>query len=375
MLDTFDGAKSHSINRRTKRHPVSTLSDGERRRTGVERVDFSLPHRRYNPLTGDWILVSPQRTKRPWQGSIEAVALDVIPDYDPACYLCPGNTRASGQVNENYTGTFVFTNDHPSLLPDPPPGTYKTGDLMVAQQERGTSRVVCYTPHHNRTMAQMNEQEIVDVIKTWEHEYETIGDSPNISYVQIFENKGGLMGPSSPHPHSQIWANEHLPTIIQKEQTNQKQFLKNHNEPLLPAYLREEMKEDKRIVLENQSFVCLVPFWATWPYETMILPKEQRQSLSDLNRKDQRDLAGILLHITRRYDNLFNTPFPYSMGIHQKPTDKKPHGEWQFHMHFYPPLLRSATVKKHYVGYEMFAEGQRDISPEAAAATLRGLHE
>lgn len=337
-------------------------------------IDYTKPHRRQNPLTGDWILVSPQRTKRPWQGVIEPPPPSALPAHDPNCYLCPGNTRASGEKNPIYDSTYVFTNDHPSLLPDVTPSEIETDTLLTVQQERGTSKVVCYTPNHNRTMANMTSFEIGRVIDTWIQEYKTIGALPYISYVQIFENKGPMMGASSPHPHSQIWANEHLPTIVEKELTHQRAYLSRHKQTLLAAYLKQELKEKTRLVYQNEAFVILVPFWATWPYETMIMPTRPIQSLTDLTPSEKTHFALALNHITQTYDGLFQTPFPYSMGIHQAPTDKKPHDEWQLHIHFYPPLLRSATVKKHYVGYEMMAEAQRDLNPEDAAATLRSIH-
>ncbi|OGG11473.1 galactose-1-phosphate uridylyltransferase [Candidatus Gottesmanbacteria bacterium RBG_13_45_10] len=338
-------------------------------------VDTTKPHRRRNPLTGEWLLVSPHRAKRPWQGCVEPTVGNQLPGFDPSCYLCPGNTRASGVANPKYNSTFVFTNDHPSLLPDTQSGPIAGSDLFQAQNERGTSRVVCYSPSHNRTMADMTVAQISEVVKTWTAEYKRIGANDFISYVQIFENKGAIMGPSSPHPHSQIWANEHIPTIPAKEQETQAAYLKNHKKQLLLAYLEAEQKEQTRLLWENASFAVLVPFWATWPYETMILPKAHRPDITTLEPSEITDLADILRTLNRRYDTLFATQFPFSMGIHQAPTDKKPHDEWQMHFHFFPPLLRSATIKKYFVGYEMLAEAQRDINPEDAAQTLRNIHE
>jgi UDPglucose--hexose-1-phosphate uridylyltransferase len=329
-------------------------------------VDPNLPHRRYNPLTNEWILVSPHRNKRPWNGAVEKPSETRIPFYDPNCYLCPNNTRASGKKNPDYKETFVFTNDHASLLANVGNGETSEENLLIARQENGTSRVICYSPSHNRSMANLTVSEIQTVIKTWIHEYEAIGAYPDISYIQIFENKGPLMGASSPHPHCQIWANEHIPTIPEKEQNMQKK-----HPDLLLEYEKLEQQKKERVIFTNDSFTLLVPYWATWPYETMLLPKKHLSSLSEFSESEITDLANILSLLTKTYDKIFNVAFPYSMGIHQAPTDKLPHPEWQFHMHFYPPLLRSATVKKHFVGYEMMAEAQRDITPEAAAETLR----
>lgn len=338
-------------------------------------IDFSKPHRRQNPLTGEWILVSPHRAKRPWQGTIERSSLPESPKYDPSCYLCPNNTRSNGETNPKYEHTFVFTNDHSSLLPDVSSDTYTDQGLLHASQERGICKVICYTPAHNTTMAQLPPEEILEIVRTWKTEYETIGAMEHISYVQIFENKGQLMGASSPHPHGQIWANEHLPSIVENEQQHQLNYVTAHSSPLLLEYLHLEIVKNERLILENESFAVVVPFWATWPYETMVLPKKHIQSLSEMKDEDMRNLADILKRLTARYDKIFSTSFPYSMGIHQKPTDGSDHPEWQFHMHFYPPLLRSSTIKKYYVGYEMLAEPQRDITPESAAQTLKEIHD
>lgn len=338
-------------------------------------INNTLPHRRQNPLTGDWILVSPQRNKRPWNGAIEAAAKTEKPEYDPACYLCPGNRRASGQVNPGYTTTFAFTNDHAALLPDVGSALDTKDGLFVTRQESGTSRVICYSPSHAKTMADLTPEELAGVVSVWKTEYETLGGDPHINHVQIFENKGAMMGASNPHPHCQIWANESIPTIPAKEQESQEVYLAKHHKKLLEAYLAHERTLETRIVGQNDAFAVLVPYWATWPYETMVLPKRSLASLSDFSRDDERLFADVLSRLTRAYDKLFSVSFPYSMGIHQAPTDKKKHDEWQFHMHFYPPLLRSATIKKHYVGYEMMAEGQRDLNPEDAARTLRDLYE
>lgn len=334
-------------------------------------VDPTKPHRRLNPLTNEWILVSPHRTKRPWNGAVEQNNQTPLPPYDPSCYLCPGNLRANNERNPVYGSTHVFTNDHASLIPEVGNQSENEHDLLVSQQENGTSRVICYSPAHNRTMAKLTIAEIETVIHTWTHEYKIIGNYPDISYIQIFENKGPAMGASNPHPHCQIWANEHIPTIPQKEQNAQLHYMKTHQQNLLVVYETLERKKGERIVTQNDDFTVVVPYWATWPYETMILPKTHLSNLTKLTPKNVTSLAAILSTITKAYDRVFDAPFPYSMGIHQAPTDNKEHDEWQFHMHFYPPLLRSATIKKHFVGYEMMAEAQRDISPEAAAETLR----
>lgn len=334
-------------------------------------MNRDLPHRRFNPLTGEWILVSPHRTKRPWNGAVEQPSQISIPAYDPACYLCPGNVRANGEHNPNYTGTHVFTNDHASLIPQTETRSENEEDLFIGQQEHGTSRVVCYSPAHNHTMAKLTQIEIEEVIKTWTQEYKTIGEDPHISYVQIFENKGPAMGASNPHPHGQIWANQHIPTIPEKEQTHQMEYGKTHGKNLLLSYELMEQEKKERIISSNDDFTLLVPYWATWPYETMILPKTHVTNLTELTLQMITNLASILSLVTKTYDRIFETPFPYSMGIHQCPTDHINHNEWQLHVHFYPPLLRSATVKKHFVGYEMMAEAQRDITPEMAAETLR----
>jgi UDPglucose--hexose-1-phosphate uridylyltransferase len=337
-------------------------------------VDFTSPHRRFNPLTRDWVLVSPHRAKRPWQGTIEAPQYVPSPAWEPTCHLCPGNKRTNALTNPAYTQTYVFTNDHSALLPESLEGDLEDG-LIRAKGERGVCRVICYSPAHNLTMADMNRDQIRRIIETWTEEYTSIGSLDYISYVQIFENKGPLMGASSPHPHGQIWANEHIPTNVEKEQRSQQQYYEKHSSPLLIDYARQENEDKKRVIASNSDFMVVVPFWATWPYETMILPRSHKRSLKDLTPEEQGSLADILKGLTMCYDRLFATSFPYSMGIHQAPTDNAQHDEWQMHIHFYPPLLRSATIKKYFVGYEMFAESQRDINPEDAALTLRKLYE
>jgi UDPglucose--hexose-1-phosphate uridylyltransferase len=336
-------------------------------------VDTTIPHRRFNPLTGEWILVSPHRNKRPWKGAIEQQTPGKLPEFDPSCYLCPSNIRANGQANPKYTSTFVFTNDYAALLPEVGAKEKFSDDIFIARQESGTCRVVCYSPSHALTMAKLSVDQIKPVIATWKKEYEETGADPDINYVQIFENKGIMMGASNPHPHCQIWVSHSIPTIPQKEQDNQRAYLTKHGKKLLQTYLESELEKHIRVITQNKTFAVLVPYWATWPYETMILPKKHLTSLSDFSASDEHDLSDILSRITRAYDRVFNVSFPYSMGIHQKPTDGKSHDEWQFHIHFYPPLLRSATVKKFLVGYEMMAEAQRDIIPEDAAKTLRNL--
>lgn len=338
-------------------------------------IDFTKPHRRLNPLTGEWILVSPQRAQRPWQGTIEAPQKVEAPEYVAECHLCPTNPRSNGEQNPQYPHTFVFTNDHSALLLDAQGDVYDLEGLIHAKQERGVCRVICYTPQHNKTMAELSTEQITEIVKTWKSEYLTIGALDQINYVQIFENKGPLMGASSPHPHGQIWANEDLPTIIEREQGNQKEYYDSHATQLLREYLTIELKEQTRVIAENEAFAVVIPFWATWPYETLVLPKRHVRSFQDMTEEELPLLSNILKRLTVRYDKIFTTSFPYSMGIHQKPTDTQEHPEWQFHMHFYPPLLRSATIKKYFVGYEMMAEAQRDINPETAAKTLREVHE
>ena len=330
------------------------------------------PHRRFNPLTNQWVLVSPHRAKRPWQGQTEKKAEEVRPPYDPNCYLCAGNERTSGIINDKYESTFVFTNDFSALLPDTPEGELNDG-LFQAKAERGISRVMCFSPNHSLTVPEMSVEAIKKVIDLWVGEYKTLGGNNFINHVQIFENKGGIMGCSNPHPHGQIWAQSSIPDEVEKECANQLSYFKKHGKTLLKDYLTEELNKKERIVVENDSFVALVPFWATWPFETMILPKRPVQNIIWLTEQERVDFADIYKKLTIKYDNLFEVSFPYSAGIHQAPTDGKDYPEWHMHMHFYPPLLRSATVKKFMVGYEMMANAQRDITAEQSAYRLKEL--
>ncbi|MBN1302051.1 MAG: UDP-glucose--hexose-1-phosphate uridylyltransferase [Melioribacteraceae bacterium] len=330
-------------------------------------------HKRKNILTGEWVLVSPHRSQRPWQGKVEANSPESRPQFDPHCYLCPGNKRANGNINPDYQSTFVFDNDFSALQSDLDEEQINDSDLIVAASEKGICRVICFSPRHDLTLAELNNDEISRIIKTWQTEYKGLGANPDINYVQIFENKGEIMGCSNPHPHGQIWAQESIPVKPYKEQLNQLEYFNRHKRTLLYDYLQLELIKNERIVYENNTFVLLVPYWATWPFEVMILPRRSISSILEFNNDELNDFADIMKRTTVKYDNIFNTSFPYSAGIHQAPTDGKPHEEWHFHMHFYPPLLRSATVKKFMVGYEMLGNAQRDITPEKACEIIKNV--
>ncbi len=374
---------------------------------------FTSPHRRYNPLTDEWILVSPQRATRPWLGAVEKMQQERRPEYDPKCYLCPGNTRAVGATNPSYTSVYVFDNDFPALLEPDKADTEAREDttlsvvsspsslsspLIRSQQETGVCRVICFSPRHDLTLAELPVEDIRAVVDTWVAQCEELGARDDISYIQLFENKGEIMGCSNPHPHGQLWATRHVPTEIAKETRGQWNYLFGGRDketrrqgdkadetlsplssvsspsPLLLDYLDIE-REGTRILFENEHFVCLVPFWATWPFETMVLPKRHVRRLIELGDAERDALADAMKRMTVRYDNLFEVSFPYTMGVHQAPYDGEAHDEWQMHLHFYPPLLRSATVKKFMVGYEMLAQPQRDLTAEQAAERLCGLSE
>jgi UDPglucose--hexose-1-phosphate uridylyltransferase len=333
------------------------------------------PHRRFNPLTRQWVLVSPHRNQRPWLGQVEKKTDDAQPRYDPACYMCPGNTRASGARNPDYKTTFVFDNDYPALLPDTPEHSVDVDGLLLARTEAGICRVVCFSPRHDLTIARMSLQEILPVVDLWAQQSKELGSHDFINYVQIFENRGSMMGASNPHPHCQIWASGSVPDEPAKEQSAQLEYQNARHSCLLCEYLRMERERGERIIFENDRFTVLVPFWAVWPFETLVLPNEHRGSLTELSLDQKSGLADAIKRLTQRYDQLFDISFPYSMGFHQTPSDGKPHPEWHLHAHFYPPLLRSATVRKFMVGYEMLGTPQRDITAESAAARLREMKE
>ncbi len=325
------------------------------------------PHRRYNALTGDWILVSPHRTQRPWLGRREDSPGADRPTYDPGCYLCPGNSRAGGETNPKYSGTFVFANDYPALLPEGSAGAVDVSPLFRSEAVCGTCRVVCFSPRHDLTLPRMSEAEIRAVVEVWAAQTEELASQ--YRWVQVFENKGDMMGCSNPHPHGQIWASDALPNEPAKEDRQQETYWRARRSPLLADYLEQELAREDRVVLATDHWVVLVPYWAVWPFETLLLPRRHVLRLPDLTGAERDDLARVLKRFLTRYDNLFQTSFPYSMGWHGAPAGDGAH--WQLHAHFYPPLLRSATVKKFMVGYEMLAEAQRDLTAEQAAVRLR----
>ncbi|MEX0906535.1 MAG: UDP-glucose--hexose-1-phosphate uridylyltransferase [Balneolaceae bacterium] len=329
------------------------------------------PHRRLNKLTGEWVQVSAHRNKRPWQGQLEEQSVIQKPEYDENCYLCPGNKRTGGARNPEYTSTFVFDNDFSALLPETEKENFSKEDLLLAETEKGICRVVCFSPRHNLTLPEMSTDQIVNVVNLWTDQYKELGSRDFINYVQIFENKGEIMGCSNPHPHGQIWVQETIPEEPKKELEQQQKYFKTHRRTLLGDYLETELKEKERIVTENDDFIILVPFWAFWPFETLLISRRPFGGFTDMTENEKFSLADIIKKITVKYDNLFHISFPYSGGFHPSPTDGADHPEWHFHMHFYPPLLRSATVKKFRVGYEMLANPQRDSTAEAAAELLR----
>ncbi len=329
------------------------------------------PHRRYNALNGDWVLVSPHRTKRPWQGQTEPTG-ESRPSYDPTCYLCPGNTRANGEVNPDYQNTFVFENDFAALLPQRPEGgEIDEGGLFKSQAVSGVCRVICFHPRHDLTLAQMSPEDIGRVIETWQAQTEELGKS--YRWVQVFENKGAVMGCSNPHPHGQVWASDFLPLEPSKEDVAQRAYKQSKGSVLLLDYAREEAVRKERVVVANEEWLALVPYWAVWPYEILLVPRRPALRLTLLDAAQKEGLADAMKRTLVCYDKLFQTSFPYSMGWHGAPFDAGAQDHWQLHAHFFPPLLRSASVKKFMVGYEMLGEPQRDLTPEQAAGKLREL--
>ncbi len=329
------------------------------------------PHRRYNPLTDKWVLVSPHRAKRPWQGQQESVSTDRLPTYDQSCFLCPGNLRVTGDKNPEYHDTFVFTNDFAALMSDTPNAPTHHDPLFRYQSAKGTSRVICFSPDHSKTLPELSLASLTHVITTWQAQYQELGKQ--YVWVQIFENKGAAMGCSNPHPHGQVWASDFLPNEAECEDRLQKNYLKENGSPMLLDYVQRELKEGSRTVVETQHWLAVVPYWAVWPFETLLLPKAHILRMTDLSSEQKDDLAIALKKLTSRYDNLFQCSFPYSMGWHGAPFNNADNTHWQLHAHFYPPLLRSASVRKFMVGYEMLAETQRDLTAEQAAERLRAV--
>ncbi|BEO26956.1 MAG: galactose-1-phosphate uridylyltransferase [Serratia marcescens] len=329
------------------------------------------PHRRYNPLSGQWVLVSPHRAKRPWQGQQEVVPTETLPAHDPDCFLCPGNARVTGDRNPDYRGTYVFTNDFAALMSDTPPAPDSQDPLMRSQSARGVSRVICFSPDHSKTLPELTLPALEQVVATWQAQTDELGRQ--YPWVQLFENKGAAMGCSNPHPHGQVWANSFLPNEAEREDRLQHAYFREHASPLLLDYAQRELATGERIVVNTEHWLAVVPYWAAWPFETLLLPKAAVQRITDLSAAQSQDLALALKKLTSRYDNLFQCSFPYSMGWHGAPFNGADNRHWQLHAHFYPPLLRSASVRKFMVGYEMLAETQRDLTAEQAAERLRAV--
>lgn len=343
-------------------------------------MHLDVPHRRFNPLTREWVLVSPHRARRPWLGQVEKAAQEVLPPYDPLCYLCPGNRRAEGVVNPDYRGTYVFDNDFASLLPPASEGesTSENGlppALFRAETESGLCRVICFSPRHDLTLPELDQPAVEAVVRAWAAQTADLGSLQFIHHVQVFENKGAMMGCSNPHPHSQVWATSHIPNEPHKELTAQADYVVEHGRCLLCDYAAAERADGSRLVAANDHFTALVPYWAVWPFEVLLVSHRHFGALPELREGEVRALADILRKVTARYDNLFGISFPYSMGFHQAPCNGEAHPEWHLHAHFYPPLLRSATVRKFMVGFEMLGQPQRDLTPETAAERLRALSE
>jgi len=327
-------------------------------------------HKRFNILTQEWVIVSPHRANRPWQGQEEEMVDNMFPKYDPNCYLCAGNKRANGKINEDYKDVFVFNNDFAALQQDSSQTKIKNG-LLLAEGERGICKVVCFSPDHSKSLAQMHPTEITKVVKVWKNQYNDLGKIDFINYVQIFENKGAIMGCSNPHPHGQIWSQSTLPNEVVKKDHSQLDFFKKNNKSLLKTYLDEELGLGERIIYQNDGYVVIVPFWSIWPFETMIIPKKHQTNIGVLSEDEELGFADAISKITSAYDRIFNCSFPYSSGIHQAPTNEIDSNHWHWHMSFYPPLLRSAIVKKFMVGYEMFGSPQRDITAEKAVKIIK----
>ena len=335
----------------------------------------TLPHRRYNPLTDEWVLVSPHRLERPWQGQVEPDRRETRLAFDAGCYLCPGNTRANGERNPPYASTFTFDNDFPALLSERGAAAEAASPLLVSEPVAGRCRVVCFSPRHDLTLAEMDAAKVRCVVDAWASETETLGRDPALRYVQVFENKGAMMGCSNPHPHGQIWATSAIPLVPARKLATQRAWFERHGSDLVGDYLAEELRSGERVVCRNESWVALAPYWAVWPFELMLVPTRRVADLPSLDARERDLLADLLRRVCVRYDNLFRVSFPYSMGFHGRPTDGEEHPWWRLHAVYFPPLLRSASVRKFLVGFELTAEPQRDLTPEQAAARLRAQDE